>query len=249
VAQLPRARAADLRAGLAALLLLAAAAPAGAELDLAGAWHVLVHYTDDHAEDPKQVRWSDRVWVFERKGDRLTWSEYPIAIFADETGRFELMPSGQNSRVIGAWEPNEAQRQDIESGLDVNTRGSKKKTLSGSDAEGWTTTSKAHAASASMITYQELWRIEAPTSLPVFRQEDVMASARTETLEGGSRFATTEVDPRGRVLTGTYERDGTRHGRFRMTRSGKVAFPEGRTQSERQREVLRGLEADDRPEE
>jgi hypothetical protein len=225
--------------------VVAAAAPARAELDLVGTWHVLIHYTDDHAQDPEQVRWSDRVWVFERKGDRLTWSEYPIAIFSDETGRFETLPSGQNSRVLGAWEPNEAQRQDIASGLDVNSRGSKKKTLSGSDAEGWTTTSRAQAASASMITYQENWRIESPTGLPVFTQEDVMASARTETLEGGARFATTAVEKGGRVLTGSYERDGTRRGTFRMTRSGKVSFPEGKTQSERQREVLRGLEADD----
>ena len=141
------------------------------------------------------------------------------------------------------------QRQDVANGLDVNSRGSKKKTLSGSDADGWTTTSRSRPGSASMISYQEHWRIEKLTSLPVFSQEDVMASERTETLEGGSRFTTTEIDARGRVLSGSFERDGTRHGTFRMTRSGKVSFPEGKSQSERQREVLRGLEADERPEE
>ena len=55
---------------------------------------------------------------------------------------------------------------------------------------------------------------------PVFRREDVLGSGRTESLEGVTEYATTEVASGGDVLRGTFERDGTRHGTFRMLRAG-----------------------------
>ena len=103
-------------ATLAALLLLAAA-PAARAADLpdrlAGTWHVLVHYKDANATHPDEQRWDDRVWVFEKTGDRLKWTEYPIAVFADESGRFERRSTGQLARVLGYWEPSEAQLAEI----------------------------------------------------------------------------------------------------------------------------------------
>jgi murein DD-endopeptidase MepM/ murein hydrolase activator NlpD len=227
--------------GLALLLLAPAAARAG--IDLVGTWHVLVHYTDDNTSHPDEMRWSDRVWVFEKKGSKLHWTEYPIVVFSDDSGRFERRSTGQYARVIGAWEPSESQLANIEAGLKINTRGSKKKSLRGSDEEGWHTTSRARAASASVITYQENWSIEGLSELPVILQEDVMGSGRSETMEGAARYETTAVEEGGNVLVGRYERDGTRHGSFRMRRSGKVGMLEEKTQSEIQAQgVRRGLE-------
>ncbi len=246
MAELPRHRTLDLKrlllAPLLTLLLLAPAA-ARAEIDLVGTWHVLVHYTDDNTSHPDEMRWSDRVWVFEKKGSKLRWTEYPIVVFSDESGRFERRSTGQYARVLGAWEPSESQRRNIEAGLKINTRGSKKKSLRGSDAEGWHTTSRARAASASVITYQENWSIEGLLALPVILQEDVMGSGRSETMEGVARYETTAVEESGAVLVGRYERDGTRHGSFRMTRSGDVGMLEEKSQSEIQAQgVRRGLE-------
>ena len=242
MAELSRCGACDLRRLLLALLLLVPAA-ARAEIDLIGTWHVLVHYTDDNTSHPDEMRWSDRIWVFEKKGSQLRWMEYPIVVFSDDSGRFERRSTGQYARVIGAWEPSESQLANIEAGLKINTRGSKKKSLRGSDEEGWHTSSRARAASASVITYQENWSIEGLPELPVFVQEDTMASGRSETMEGVARFETTAVKEAGEVLVGRYERDGTRHGSFRMRRSGEVGTLEEKSQSEIQAQgVRRSLE-------
>jgi murein DD-endopeptidase MepM/ murein hydrolase activator NlpD len=243
MAELPRRRTLDLKRLLLALLLLAPAA-ARAEIDFVGTWHVLVHYTDDNSSHPDEMRWNDRIWVFEKKGSKLHWTEYPIVVFSDDSGRFERRSTGQYARVIGAWEPNESQLGNIEVGLKINTRGSKKKSLRGSDEEGWRTTSRARAGSASIITYQENWSIEGLSDLPLILQEDMMGSGRSETLEGITRYETTEVEESGDVLGGRYERDGTRHGSFQMRRSGDVGMLEEKSQSEIQAQGMRrGLEA------
>ena len=61
------------------------------------------------------------------KGSRLRWTEYPMVIFGDGTGRFESLGTNRASRVLQHWEPNKAQRAEIASGLQVNSRGSKSK--------------------------------------------------------------------------------------------------------------------------
>jgi len=243
MAKLPRRAARDLKRLCLTLLLLAPGA-ARAEIDLVGTWHVLVHYTDDNTGDPDQLRWDDRIWVFEKEGGRLRWTEYPIVVFSDETGRFERRSTGQYARVLGAWEPSEAQLGNIEVGLKINTRGSKQKSLRGSDEEGWHTRSRARPASASIITYQENWSIEGLAGLPVFIQEDVMGSGRSETMEGVARYETSAVEEAGDVLVGRYERDGSRHGSFRMRRSGEVGTLEAKSQSEIQAQGFRrGVES------
>jgi hypothetical protein len=243
MAKLPRRSARDLSLWLVVAGLFAPAT-AQAGVDLIGTWHVLVHYTDDNTSAPDRPRWNDRVWVFARKGSRLEWTEYPIVVFADDTGRFERRSTGQYARVLGAWEPSEAQLRNIEGGLKINTRGSKKKSLRGSDAGGWRTVSRSRPASASIITYQENWSIEGMPQLPVFTQEDVMGSARSEALEGVTRYETAAVGAGGNVLTGRYERDGTRHGTFRMRRAGEVGMLDEKSQSEIQRQgVIRGAQS------
>ena len=238
------------RAALAALAVLFYAAPslAGDGVDLIGTWHVLVHYRDDHTVHPERERWDDKVWIFERSGSRLRWTEYPLVVFTDETGRFERRSTGQYARVLHAWEPNEKQLAEIHRGLEYNMRGSKSKTLRGSDADGWASQRRSGTVSASVITYTENWIIEGMPARPVFTRTDVMGSARTENVEGITRYATVGVDAGGDVLRGTFERDGSRHGTFRMMRAGAVMVVKDRTQSERQREVM-GIAADTESEE
>jgi hypothetical protein len=222
--------------GLALLLLTPAAA--SAEIDIVGTWHVLVHYTDDNTSHPDEMRWSDRIWVFETKGSGLRWTEYPIVVFSDESGRFEHLGTSHARRVVAAWEPSEAQFAQILEGLEVNDRGKKKKSLHAEDG-GWRTRSRARPMSASILSYAEHWSVEGSPDYPVFRQEDQLGAERTETLEGVTLHTTTYVDPTGNVLRGTYERDGSRHGTFRMVRAGSVTGVKGsgKTQSERLRDA------------
>ncbi|HJO22835.1 MAG: hypothetical protein QF890_06495 [Myxococcota bacterium] len=239
MAQLSRGRTHALTAVVVLSAALGLAPAASAEVGLAGSWHVLVHYKDDATSHPERERWLDRLWVFEEKNGKLYWTEYPIVVFSDETGRFERRSSGQYARVLGNWEPSETQESNIQAGLQTNSRGSKKKKLKGSDAEGWKTTYRARPGSASVVTYQENWSIAKEGGLPVFVQEDVMASTRTESLEGVTRYSTQGVDRGGDVLVGSYERDGTRHGSFRMTRSGGAIPLEKRDQREIQADAVR----------
>jgi hypothetical protein len=207
-------------------------------VDLVGVWHVLVHYTDDNSIHPEQVRWQDRVWKFERKQSKLVWTEYPIVVFGDETDRFERLGTNRAARVLGGWLPNEAQLANIRIGLRTNTRGMKSKKLRGSDADGWTTTSRRRTASASVISYQEIWSVSYSAGLPQFVQHDVMGSVRAETLEGVTRFDTREREAGG-VFSGVYERDGTRHGTFWLRRTGGALRLEEKDSNQQFRELLR----------
>lgn len=236
MANLSRRRAQHLAFAV-ALALALVAGPARAEseaVDLIGSWHVLIHFTDDHTHDPTQMRWDDRVWVFEKVGSRLRWSEYPIVVFSDKTGRFEARGAVRAARMLHAWEPNEAQRAEIARGIPVGKRGGKQKTLR-KRGDGWESTSRATAASASVVSYVENWSIGDPTGKPIFRREDVLGSEETENLEGVTQYRTTEVSDGGNELRGSFQRDESRRGTFRMVRSGAAKELTGRTNSEGQR--------------
>lgn len=225
------------RAVLAAALLLAAAAPAGA-VDLEGTWYVLVHYQDAASNRPDAWRWEDRVWRFRRAGDGLEWTEFSIVVLQDESGRFERLGGNRAARVVAAWEPSPAQLADIRDGLEVNSaRGVKTKTLRAADG-GWSSGGSALGEGAAVLTYSETWRIEDAGGLPVFVRDDALGGASAETMEGRTEYRTEEVAADGSELSGRFERDGTRTGRFRLIRSGDSAAVGSSDQAERQRKIL-----------
>ena len=220
MAQLPRRLAPHLIALRAALALLLWPAVASAGVDLAGTWHVLVHYRDANTANPEVDRWEDRVWEFVPKGSRLAWTEFPIVIFDDESGRFERREgTGQYARVLHAWEPSPEQLANLRAGLAVNDRGSQKKNLRRS-GDAWRSETRASPSSVSVITYQETWSIEDPEGLPVFTQADLLGSECAESMQGRTQLRTAEVREGGDLLVGSYDRDGTRVGTFEMRRSG-----------------------------
>ena len=234
-----------MRAGRALALLcscaaawLPAPAHAAAPLELSGTWYVLVHYTDSESANPSRVHWEDRIWVFERKGDTLEWKDYPIVVFDDESGRFEKLGGNRASRVLGAWEPSPAQQAEIAHGLQYNTRGSKTKTLRGSDARGWRSAAPEAAPSASVLTYSETWSIEGLPAKPVFLRDDALGGGRAESLEGRTQYRVEEISPDASELRGSFDRDGACRGSFRMMRSGtaEVVRGSGKTNEERLRE-------------
>jgi hypothetical protein len=214
---------------------------APAKLDLIGTWHVLVHYTDDNANDSKQLRWDDRIWIFESTGSRLRWDEFPIVVFGDNSDRFEHLGTNRARRITGAWEPNPKQFSQILDGLEVNDRGMKSKKLRKVEGDGWRSQSASRSVSASVLSYVEHWSIEGTPGRPVFRREDQLGAERSEGLDGVTLYSTTRVDPSGDLLQGDFERDGTRHGSFRMLRAAPVSGVKGsgKSQSERVLDVLR----------
>jgi hypothetical protein len=231
--------------GVLALAVAAApVTPAGA-LDLIGTWHVLIHYKDSATEHPERERWEDRIWVFEKEGSRLRWTDYPIVVFSDQTGRFEQLGGNRASRVLHFWEPNSEQLAQIQEGLEINPRGSRSKTLRGSASGGWSSGKKTGYQSARFITFQEVWQITGMPDEPTFIRDDVMGSATMESMEGRTTWAGESVESGGDVVRGRYDRDGTRIGTFRMMRSGEVSTVKGtgKSQSERVGDALRAAYA------
>jgi hypothetical protein len=221
---------------VAPVVAMAMAGPAGADdephSELEGAWLVITHFKDDSTANPEAMRWSDEMWVFQMKGTRLQWSKYPFVVFEDTTGRFETLGRNPRSRVLAAWEPNEAQKAELMAGPRVISRGSKVKTLRGSDEKGWRTTSRMQVRSATTIGYQENWSIVGLPDKPVFLREEMMGSGIREKMEGRTVCTVTAW---GEVPRGTFERDGIRHGTFLMLRTPPVrsAAPTEGTPNER----------------
>ncbi len=245
MAQLPGRLAPHLSALAAVLLLAAWPARASTGLDLAGTWHVLLHYRDANAAHPEAERWEDRVWELEPKGERLRWTEFPIVVFDDEGGRFERRAgSGQYARVIHSWEPSPAQLANIRAGLAVNDRGSQTKSLRRS-GDAWSSATRASPTGASVITYEETWSIEDPDGLPVFEQRELLGSESAESMEGRTELRTEQVLEGGTLLVGSYDRDGTRRGTFQLRRSGGRRELAKKTQSELQAQAFaRGAQGD-----
>lgn len=218
-------------------------------VDLEGTWYVLVHYRDSATANPEADRWQDRVWVFEKRGSRLLWTDYPIVVFEDGSGRFEPRAGNPRARTLDAWEPNEAQRAEIAAGPQVNRqRGSRSKSLRRTPEGDWRSAGSLRAQSASVIGYHETWTIEDPDGQPVFSRRDVMGTglsgsgSEEQSLSGLTRYATTRVVDED-TLEGRFARDEHRRGRFRMLRAGSLRDLESDGRTPNQRAADRAREA------
>jgi len=207
--------------GLAGIGIDAARAK-GEEPLLSGTWFVLVHYTDESTHNSDAKRWLDRVWTFKKKGSRLQWVDYPIVVLQDTDGRFERSRGNPRSRVLDYWEPNDDQLREIMGGPRVNTRGSKTKSLRGSDRKGWKSMSNQMVVSATVMGYREDWSITGEPGDRVFLIHEVLGNATMENAEGKTIYDELEVSENGREIRGSYERDGIKHGRFRMFRTKNI---------------------------
>lgn len=205
----------------------AAGVAAENEVDLIGTWHVTVHFRDAASEQPEADRWDDKVWRFERRGSRLLWTEFPVVVFARRAGRFEAHDENRESRILHYWEPDEEQLAEIREGLRVSPYGTRSKTLRGSPGSGYESVGVLRAESASVIGYSESWSIAGLPTKPIFTREAVMGSESVESIHGRTRYGADRVSDHGDEVRGTFERDGTRHGRFAMRRVGELTVMGG----------------------
>ncbi|MEE2674527.1 MAG: hypothetical protein VX466_12075 [Myxococcota bacterium] len=232
---------------LVALALALGPSPVFAAVDLVGTWFVLIHYRDSMTANPDSDRWEDKVWKIEQKGSRLQWSEFPIVHFNDGSGRFGRVGRNNRARLMHKWEPNESQMAEIVEGPQVNSRGSKKKSLRGSPKRGYKSSSASRSTSALTVGYQETWSIDEPSALPVFTRDDALgtesalATKSNAVVSGRTRYATLEVSEDGNLLTGTYVRDENKKGTFKLIRAGDARGLEtdGRTPNQKQGERIR----------
>ncbi len=189
-----------------------------ARSDLEGTWFVIAHYKDPNTANPDVTRWLDRVWTFEIRGSRLHWVDFPIVVLEDTRGRFEASAGNPRSRVLEGWLPNESQLKEVKAGPRVNTRGSKSKSMRGSDAKGWKSIGRSSAQSATTVGYTEIWSLTGPTEKRVFRVQQILGNALVGSAEGETLYSVTERKGKSE-FRGTYSRDGNQKGTFRMIRT------------------------------
>ena len=227
-----------------------AASHSEGSIDILGTWFVLIHYIDPDSAHPKATRWRDLVWVFAEKGSRLEWTEYPLVIFEDQTGRFEAIAGNPRSRVLQAWKPTPEQQQTLQKGPRVNERGARRKTLRGSKDGGWQSSRRRVQTSASVMGYHETLTIEGLQGLPLFQRQDVVGNAATRTEGEFTRYQVTQILGDGRRMQGRYEKDGRLTGTFEMRRTdaARGLKKQDKTPNERAAEALqRSLEASPDP--
>jgi hypothetical protein len=205
----------------------------GPGIELLGDWHLTIHYRDEASGNPDARRWDDRLWRFEPRGTRMQWTEFPIVLFEDQQGRFETTEGERTVRTLDFWEPNAAQLAQITRGLLVNPRGAKSKGMRGSVRRGYGSVGGLRSESVSVIGYSESWSVRGLPSQPVFTQDVVMGSGRTEDMEGRTRYTAESVSDDGREVRGRFGRDGTRHGTFVLRRAGDPVVMGGKKASKK----------------
>lgn len=192
-------------------LLLGACAARGFELE--GTWYVLVHFRDSSSANPDAVRWEDRVWDLQRRGEQLLWTEYELVDFIDARGRFE-----RDRRVVGPWEPSRSQRREIRRGLFANPRGSRVLALEQVEDGVWRTRSDSVELGErrSMLSFgldgSIAWRGE----LPVFTIDELLHRPGAVASLAHTVMTTRSASEEGDELSGDYLRGETRVGSFRM---------------------------------
>jgi hypothetical protein len=167
-----------------------------------GTWYVVVNYDDAQAvNSDERKRWEDKVWVFELRGTRLVWTEYSELSFKTDVGRYQTLAGGREIRSSGSWNPNKAQRAEIEGGLAASPQWVRTKTLRGDVVTGYRSSGRQNRESASVIGFSQTWEIVDP-------------------LEGETLYTTTSR--KGEVLSGEFTRDDAQKGSFEMRRAGKI---------------------------
>lgn len=199
-----------------------ASADAQGVSDLEGTWFVLIHYKDSATHNADSDRWLDKVWTFAGKGSRLYWVEYPIVVLENSQGRFESYKGNPRSRVLVNWEPNEAQLAEIMQGPRVNSRGSKSKSLRGSDVRGWKSVGRNRVSGANVVGFHEEWSIEPEGDGRKFLITEVLGNAMLGNAEGKTVYIIESDSGDGQEYAGRFDRDGTRTGTFKMFRTPAI---------------------------
>jgi hypothetical protein len=186
-----------------------------------GTWYVVVNYDDAQAVSSEdRRRWEDKVWVFELRGTRLVWTEYSELSFKTDVGRYQTLAGGREIKSSGSWNPNKAQRAEIERGLAANPQWVRTKTLRGDAVSGYKSSGRQNRESASVIGFSQTWEIVDLGGKPLFRRRDSMSGGRSTALEGETLYTTTAR--KGEVFSGEFTRDEAQKGTFVMRRAGKV---------------------------
>ena len=186
------------------------------ELDLSGAWYVLIHYQYDRSEDPSITKFRDFAWSIEQTSSSLSVESYPVVLF-DEATEIERR---QAMRGHLPWQPSQANLAALARSVDVSSRAMTSKRLTGSVAEGFKSRAPVASGGLNIVSFTKSWDVRfEPESIRIEVTDSLSATAGLEGSEDSTIYRITERLGPGQ-LRGTYEESG-RRGSIRMIRAGQ----------------------------
>ena len=200
--------------------------------DFLGTWHVLIHYQVVDGPHPDRWKWDERVWVIEPYADGLEWVEHAIVHFDDQAGRFEALGTPNERRLLGRWEPSEVQREQIEQGLTVSSRGMRRKHLREIAPGHWQSDYDGNAIgrSSSGIGYSEVWSIQSADEGTRFSIDSRVAVSALGAHESTGIVRYIGGESGTSRFQGRFERGVDRRGVFRADAT-RIRVPELRERS------------------
>ncbi|HTO07752.1 MAG TPA: hypothetical protein VMR86_11935 [Myxococcota bacterium] len=193
----PRARAEDL-----------------SKLDLSGDWYVLLHYKDASSEDKSITNFKDFGWSIQQDANGLQVEEFPYVMF--DEGTEEIRRAAMRGHT--PWQPEGTVLSVLKDHMDVSSRASRKKSLSGDMASGMKSGASGPGKAGTM-NFSRDWQITwAPASLKI---------VVTDSLGGGNAMLgemaeasvyDLQARPAPDELTGTWK-EGDKSGTVRMIRA------------------------------
>jgi hypothetical protein len=183
------------------------------EIDLSGVWYVLIHYKDDDSVDKSITKFKDLVWSIEQTPNTMTWEEYPYVFFSDDA---ELYRRHAMQKHL-PWEPTESNLARLRESVKVSSRAVKRKRLTGSVAEGYSSLPPLETGGFNTMTFTQNWRVRFGDERVAIEIVDSLGGVGFESMEGATVYEINEQSSPGE-LRGRFSRD-TLHGTFRMVRS------------------------------
>ena len=181
-------------------------------VDLSGDWYVLIHYRDDDSVDKSIRKFKDIAWSIQQTENTMTWEEYPYVVFPDSVRLYRKEAMATHK----AWEPNDSMWKRLRETVEVSSRGMKRKRLTGSLKEGFSSLPPITTGGFNTMSYTTNWKVVFEPDRIRIQVVDSLGGSSFEGMEGATLYDVTAVDRD--ELRGKFDRD-TLHGTFRMVRS------------------------------
>jgi hypothetical protein len=184
------------------------------KLDLTGEWYVLIHFKDSRSEDKSLTSFKDFGWSIQQQPSKLTVEEFPY-VFFDE-GTEEVRRAAMRGHT--PWQPEGIVLDHLREHLDVSTRASRKKELTGDFAAGMKSAADAGAKTGNM-SFTRNWEVTwAPAKVRISIVDSLGGgSAMLGDMEEAAVFELTGR-PAPDELTGTWS-EGEKSGSLRLIRA------------------------------
>jgi hypothetical protein len=187
-----------------------------ADVDLSGAWYVLIHYKDDRSEDASITKFKDFAWSIEQTANTLTLEHYPYVLFNEDTE----LARRHAMRGHLAWQPSDSQWKGLTAAVDVSSRAMSRKRLTGSAAEGFESLPPLGSGGFNTMSFSREWAVRFRSEeIRVLVTDSLSGAGGLEGMEDSTVYRITERVSGGE-LRGTYQ-EPHKQGTLRMVRAAE----------------------------